>query len=122
MKMQYEMSLYGTKHIAHICRVIYLQNGYTLTGYSKKVGQNERRDKVDLLTNWILRDLLNGYLDKATTNPKITPIERIEYYAKEGWVLWAHSEFILWFPRMDQQQMDGEQKIHFVYQSLLLAD
>lgn len=65
-------------------RVIYLQNGYTLTGYSKKVGQNERRDKVDLLTNWILRDLLNGYLDKATTNPKITPIERIEYYAKRG--------------------------------------
>lgn len=65
-------------------RIIYLQNGYTLTGYSKKVGQNERRDKIDLLTNWILRDFTNGYLDKSTTNPKITPVDRIEYYAKRG--------------------------------------
>ena len=65
-------------------RVIYLQNGYTLTGYSKKVGRNERRDKIDLLTNWILRDLKNGYLDKLTKNPKITPTDRIEYYFKRG--------------------------------------
>ena len=65
-------------------RVIYLQNGYTLTGYSKKVGRNERRDKIDLLTNWILRDLKNGYLDKLTNNPKITPTDRIEYYFKRG--------------------------------------
>ena len=65
-------------------RIIYLKNGYTLTGYSKKVGRNERRDKVDLLTNWILRDLRNGYLDKNTTNNKITPIDRIEYYLSRG--------------------------------------
>lgn len=65
-------------------RVIYLQNGYTFTGYSKKVGRNERRDKVDLLTNWILRDLKAGYLDKRTTNPKITPIDRIEYFLKQS--------------------------------------
>ena len=65
-------------------RVIYLQNGYTLTGYSKKVGRNERRDKIDLLTNWILRDLKNGYLDKLTKNPKVTPTDRIEYYFKRG--------------------------------------
>lgn len=60
-------------------RIIYLKNGYTLTGYSKKVGRNERRDKIDLLTNWILRDFRNGYLDKNTTNPRITPLDRIEY-------------------------------------------
>lgn len=65
-------------------RVIYLQNGYTFTGYSKKVGRNERKDKVDLLTNWILRDLKAGYLDKRTTNPKITPIDRIEYFLKQS--------------------------------------
>jgi hypothetical protein len=65
-------------------RVIYLQNGYTFTGYSKKVGRNERRDKIDLLTNWILRDLKAGYLDKRTTNPKITSIDRIEYFLKQG--------------------------------------
>lgn len=65
-------------------RVIYLTNGYTLTGYSKKVGRNERRDKVDLLTNWILRDLKNGYLDRHTTNPRITPVDRIEYFFKRG--------------------------------------
>lgn len=65
-------------------RVIYLQNGYTFTGYSKKVGRNERRDKVDLLTNWILRDLKAGYLDKRTTNPKITTVDRVEYFLKQG--------------------------------------
>ena len=65
-------------------RTIYLTNGYTLTGYSKKVGRNERRDKIDLLTNWILRDLKNGYLDRKTTNPKITPVDRIEYSFKRG--------------------------------------
>ncbi|MBX2943590.1 MAG: hypothetical protein KF860_14725 [Cyclobacteriaceae bacterium] len=65
-------------------RIIYLENGYTLTGYSKKVGRNERRDKVDLLTNWILRDLKAGYLDKNTTNPKITRVDRIEYFLRKG--------------------------------------
>lgn len=65
-------------------RVIYLQNGYTLTGYSKKVGRNERQDKTDLLTNWVLRDLKSGYLDQQTTNPKITPLDRIEYYWKNN--------------------------------------
>jgi hypothetical protein len=65
-------------------RIIYLQNGYTLTGYSKKVGRNERRDKTDLLTNWILRDLKSGYLDKHTLNPKITPVDRVEYYVKRN--------------------------------------
>lgn len=60
-------------------RIIYLKNGYTLTGYSKKVGRNERRDKVDLLTNWILRDFRNGYLDKNTLNSKITPLDNIYY-------------------------------------------
>ncbi|NOS92999.1 MAG: hypothetical protein HOP30_13830 [Cyclobacteriaceae bacterium] len=64
-------------------RTIYLTNGYTLTGYSKKVGRNERHDKIDLLTNWILRDLKNGYLDKETTR-KITPLDRIEYYRRNG--------------------------------------
>jgi hypothetical protein len=65
-------------------RIIYLQNGYTLTGYSKKVGRNERRDKTDLLTNWILRDLKSGYLDKETSNPRITPLDRVEYFIKRN--------------------------------------
>jgi len=65
-------------------RVIYLRNGYTLTGYSKKVGRNERRDKIDLLTNWILRDLKNGYLDKSPSNTKITPLDRVEYFLAKG--------------------------------------
>ena len=64
-------------------RIIYLENGYTLTGYSKKFLQSERRDKIDLLTNWILRDFKNGYLDKATLNPKITPVNRVEYFIKQ---------------------------------------
>jgi hypothetical protein len=60
-------------------RTIYLKNGYTFTGYSKKFGRNERRDKIDLLTNWILRDLRNGYLDRNTTRLEITELDRIEY-------------------------------------------
>ena len=61
-------------------REIFLKNGTRLTGYSKRVGRNERRDKIDLLTNWMLRDLKNGYLDKSTTNPKITALDHIEYF------------------------------------------
>ena len=65
-------------------RIIYLKNGYTLTGYSKKYLQNERIDKIDLLTNWILRDFKNGYLDKKTANTKITELDRIEYFIKQN--------------------------------------
>lgn len=61
-------------------RVIYLKNGYTLMGYSKKCFRNERKDKIDLLTNWILRDLKSGYLNEKTARPGITPTERIEYF------------------------------------------
>jgi hypothetical protein len=81
-------------------RIIYLKNGYTLTGYSKKVGRNERINKVDLLTNWILRDFKNGYLDKATTNPRITPVDRIEYYTKKGDayepIVWLYYDYANW--------------------------
>lgn len=63
-------------------RLINLENGVTLTGYSKKVGRNERKDKIDLLTNWILRDFKSGYLNKRTTNGKITTLDKIDYYSK----------------------------------------
>ncbi|HRJ31365.1 MAG TPA: hypothetical protein PLV21_02295 [Cyclobacteriaceae bacterium] len=72
------------KHNSTFVRTIFLKNGYTLTGYSKKVGRSERRDKTDLLTNWILRDFSNGYLDKNTQNTKITPLDRIEYYVQSN--------------------------------------
>lgn len=62
-------------------RSIHLETGVSLTGYSKKVGRNERRDKTDLLTNWILRDYKNGYLDRKTTR-SIDRLDRIEYYKK----------------------------------------
>ncbi len=65
-------------------RNIYLANGMVFTGYSKKYHHNERRDKIELLTNWILRDLKNGYLDKHTSNPKVTTVDRIEYFIKQG--------------------------------------
>jgi hypothetical protein len=65
-------------------RIIYLSNGVNLTGYSKKYMQNERRDKIDLLTNWMLRDFKNGYLDKRTSNQKITTLDHIEYFIKQN--------------------------------------
>jgi hypothetical protein len=61
-------------------RLIVLANGVTLTGYSKKVARNERNDKTDLLTNWILRDYKNGYLNRRTKNEKITQLEYIDYF------------------------------------------
>jgi len=63
-------------------RLIVLSNGVTLTGYSKKVARNERNDKTDLLTNWILRDYKNGYLNRRTKNEKITQLDYIDYYKK----------------------------------------
>jgi hypothetical protein len=63
-------------------RLIVLLNGVTLTGYSKKVARNERNDKIDLLTNWILRDFKNGYLNRRTKNEKITQLDYIDYYKK----------------------------------------
>ncbi|HEY0652245.1 MAG TPA: hypothetical protein VGD65_03915 [Chryseosolibacter sp.] len=78
---KYSEPVWDRTHSTYM-RIIYLENGYTLTGYSKKVGRNERRDKTDLLTNWILRDLKAGYLDKHTRNPRITPLDHIEYYIK----------------------------------------
>jgi hypothetical protein len=61
-------------------RWMYFQNGNRFPGYSKKYGQTERRDKTDLITNWILRDLSGGYLDKHTTDPKITPLDFSDWY------------------------------------------
>lgn len=63
-------------------RLIILENGVTLTGYSKKVGRNERKDKIDMLTNWILRDYKSGYLNSKTTNGRITTLDKIDYYQK----------------------------------------
>lgn len=63
-------------------RLIVLSNGVTLTGYSKKVARNERNDKTDLLTNWILRDYKNGYLNMRTNNEKITQLNYIDYFKK----------------------------------------
>jgi hypothetical protein len=68
------------KHNSTYFRVIRLQNGIELTGYSKKIGMEERRDKIELLINWIIRDFEAGYLDKNTTDPRITPTNYLEYY------------------------------------------
>ncbi|MEK9157716.1 MAG: hypothetical protein AAB638_00855 [Patescibacteria group bacterium] len=61
-------------------RVLALQNGKELTGYSKMIGMEEKRDKTDVLTNWIVRDFEGGYLDKNTSNPKITPLRCADWY------------------------------------------
>jgi hypothetical protein len=96
-------------------RVIYLKNGYTLTGYSKKVGRNERRDKIDLLTNWFLRDLKNGYLDVSTKNPKITPTERVEYYFKNGEALEPIVNLYYDFPEwINPKWMENRKLVSFI--------
>ena len=97
-------------------RNIYCCNGYTFTGYSKKYTNNERRDKTDLLTNWILRDFKNGYLDKKTTNPKITEIDRVEYFQKRNEryepIVNLYYDFAEW---PDQKWMDNKKFFAFIY-------
>ena len=97
-------------------RNIYLTNGYVFTGYSKKYRNNERRDKTDLLTNWILRDLKNGYLDKNSTNPKITEVDRIEYFKKTGTeyvpVINLYYDFAEW---PNQVWMDNRKFFAFIH-------
>jgi len=63
------------------CQVIHFENGKSLQGYSKRVGFNEKNDKVALLTNWILRSMKIGYLDP--NNPDKSEIICIEYYQNE---------------------------------------
>lgn len=96
-------------------RNIYLVNGYVFTGYSKKYKNNERKDKIDLLTNWILRDLKNGYLDEHTQNPKITETNRIEYFEKKGsdyiHIITLYYQFAYW---ENQSWMDNHKFSAFI--------
>jgi hypothetical protein len=61
-------------------RVLVMANGNELVGYSKCISMEERRDKVDLLTNWIIRDFETGYLDRNTKDPRITVLNRADWY------------------------------------------
>jgi hypothetical protein len=97
-------------------RNIHFANGYVFTGYSKKYQNNERRDKIDLLTNWILRDFKNGYLDKNSQNPKITETDRIEYFIRKGTdfvpVINLYYDFAEW---PDQSWMDNRKFFSFIF-------
>jgi hypothetical protein len=96
-------------------RIIYLSNGVSLTGYSKKYQQNERRDKIDLLTNWILRDFKNGYLDRKTTNPKITVLNHVEYFIKQNDTYYPVVNLYYDFPEwVNQKWMDQKKFFYFV--------
>ena len=96
-------------------RIIYLKNGYSLTGYSKKYLQNERQDKIDLLTNWILRDLKSGYLDRKTSNPKITPLDRIEYFIKQNDTYYPVINLYYDFPEwVNPKWMDQKKFLSFI--------
>ncbi|MBS1489710.1 MAG: hypothetical protein JSS93_04220 [Bacteroidetes bacterium] len=64
------------------CRVLVMENGRELVGYSKKIGMEEKQDKTDVLTNWIVRDFEAGYLDKNTVNPKITRLKCADWYKR----------------------------------------
>ena len=96
-------------------RIIYLSNGKSLTGYSKKYMQNERQDKIDLLTNWILRDFKNGYLDRNTTNPKVTAVDRIEFFIKHNGdyhpIINLYYDFPEW---INQKWVDQKKFIYFI--------
>ena len=63
-------------------RVLVMDNGRDLVGYSKKIGMEEKEDKTDVLTNWIVRDFEGGYLDKNTVNPKITRLKCADWYKR----------------------------------------
>ena len=58
---------------------IFLQNGFELSGYSKKVGFAKKNDKQALLINWIIRMRKAGYLD-CNCRKSRWKIDYIEYY------------------------------------------
>jgi hypothetical protein len=96
-------------------RVIYLSNGISLVGYSKKYQLNERIDKVELLQNWILRDYKGGYLDRKTTDPKITPLDRIEYFIKHNETYYPVINLYYDFPEwVNQKWMDNRKFFYFI--------
>jgi hypothetical protein len=55
---------------------IKFKNGKVITGYSKKINNNERNDKIDDLTNRILRFWRDGYLNEHNNSK-----DEIEYMA-----------------------------------------
>jgi hypothetical protein len=65
-------------------RVLIMQNGIELTGYSKKIGMEEKRDKTDVLTNWIIRDFEQGYLNKNNLDPRITALKYSDWYHRKS--------------------------------------
>ncbi len=73
-------------------RITYLKNGYTFVGYSKAKDlkyfdkdsnewitkeKSEKKDKIGLICNWILREYKNGYLQ--INHPHKTETDRIEF-------------------------------------------
>ncbi len=61
-------------------RIISFADGKEMTGYSKKINFTERRNPVDALTNFILRDYMGGYLDAKSEKALANPTIRIDYY------------------------------------------
>lgn len=60
---------------------ILFSNGNELTGYSKRMNFAEKKDKLGVICNMILRDYRYGYLDEQ--NRAKDPIEYIEFYHLE---------------------------------------
>jgi hypothetical protein len=63
-------------------QIIYLTNGKFFVGYSKKLGYNEKVDKVALLKNWILRMYKSGYLNKINIGTQ-KEIDEIHYFIND---------------------------------------
>ena len=63
-------------------QIIYLTNGKQFIGYSKKLGYNEKADKITLLKNWVLRMYKAGYLNQANKGTQ-KEIDEIHYFIND---------------------------------------
>jgi hypothetical protein len=77
----YNNAKYDKDH-ATFEQIIFLSNGKQFIGYSKKMGYDEKADKVALLKNWILRMFKAGYLNPENIGTQ-KEIDQIDYFLND---------------------------------------
>ena len=85
MNKHYNNSGWDANNSTYMQRII-LKNEKTLTGFSKRIGFSEAKNKRKVIQNWILRSFRDGYLDED--NSRRDSAICIEYYWKNDVKVW----------------------------------
>ncbi len=82
MKSKFNKSKKYDQQNSTFSQTIYLSNGKQFFGWSKKLGYNEKADKIGLLKNWILRMYNAGYLNKNSIGTQ-KEIQELQYFLND---------------------------------------